>query len=772
MSRGSLRVLLLLSAASLVLAAGSARAVGPNSGANAGLIQPDGKIVAAGWAEGSGIFGLARYTASGSLDRGFGSGGRATGPASWLTGAGAVALQSDGKIVTAGKTYDGSVFDFILARYTSRGSLDRTFGRGGTVTTAFGSPIAGASAVAVEADGKIVAAGQLANGGQAGFALARYDASGSLDTTFGTDGRITTPVGGGEGGVASALAIQPDGRIVVAGSYSGGFALARYDADGSLDASFGSGGIVTTPIGGLGGGAAALVLQPDGKVVAAGSGNTISKYNPSFVLVRYDEDGSLDTGFGTGGIVSTSFVDLTACDGCSDEAAAVAVQPDGRIVAAGQTCVGPCEFALARYEPDGSLDTSFGSGGKVTTTFGSPARGGHARSVALQADGKIVAVGSARLGKPEHSEFALARYEPDGSLDTSFGQGGKVTTRVAACVAPRLHGEALPWARDAVKRSHCTFGKVSTVPSKTVPKGRVVTQHPNACALSGPGAKISVTVSRGGGAPQRPAHPGAILYDSRVHLGCGGGGSGGSRIFAIAPKGSTRIELTQGRNAVEPVWSPGGRKIAFGDGSKGDIFVMDANGSHARLVVKGFANSPTFSPDGKRIAFWRPASCKACRSSGVIWSVRTNGKDKRKILSDGSAPAWSPDGRRIAFVAQDANGLDVFLASSTGQGRRQLTHVGYASTPVWKPNGKQILVLLAAETWQVGVVDVSSGSIRVVARNVDQGATPAWSPDGKRIAYVRYGSIGEELVTAKATGGGVRVVTNMIGGPQGISWRR
>jgi uncharacterized delta-60 repeat protein len=764
------RGVLLLVAALMVLAAGSAQAAGPNSGANAGLIQPDGRIVAVGWGEGSGVFGLARFTPKGSLDPSFGAGGKVTGPSSWLTGAGAVALQPDGKIVAAGKDYDGSNFHFTLARYKASGSLDKSFGSGGTVTTAFGLPIAGASAVALQADGKIVAAGQLENGAQAGFVLARFDAGGSLDSTFGTNGRVTTALAGsGPGGVTSALAIQPDGRIVVAGSYAGGFALARYDPDGSLDASFGTGGIVTTPISGLGSGAAAVALQPDGKIVAAGSGNTIGQYNPSFVLIRYDTDGSLDTTFGTNGIASTAFIDPTTCDSCGDEAHAVALQPDGKIVAAGDTCQGrgTCEFALARYNGDGSPDTGFGSDGKVTTGFGPPGGGDHARAVALQADGKMVAVGSARLGKPSHAKFALARYNPDGSLDTSFGQAGKVSASVATCLVPRLYGEALPWAKQALKRGRCVLGKVSRVSSKRVGKGHVVSQHPKACVVPDPKAKIDITVSKGGNGPaRRPRHPGAIVYDSRIHLGCGGGGSGGSRIFAIDPSGSSRMQLTGKRNATAPVWSPDGRQIAVGDGSKGDIFVMNANGSHVRLVVKGFAGSPTFSPDGKRIAFSRPAS-------NTIWSVRTSGKKKHKILSNGSSPAWSPDGRRIAFVARDKSGLDIYLASSTGHGRRQLTHVGDATTPVWRPNGRQILVFLAPETgWELAVVNVSNGATRVVARDVNQGARPAWSPDGKRIAYVRYGSASQQLVTIRSTGGGLRVVTNMIGGPNGISWRR
>lgn len=199
---------------------------------------------------------------------------------------------------------------------------------------------------------------------------------------------------------------------------------------------------------------------------------------------------------------------------------------------------------------------------------------------------------------------------------------------------------------------------------------------------------------------------------------------------------------------------------------------MGVNGRHTRVVVAGYASSPTFSPDGRRLAFWRAAACKTCSSGGVIWSVRTDGTGLRKLLSDASYPAWSPDGKHIAFVRHDAAGSDVFIAGSNGHGLSQLTTSGDATAPAWSPSGKQLLVLLAASTgWQVGVVAVSNGVVHVVSRNVDADAQPAWSPDGQRIAFVRYGPTTQQLVTIAATGGDLHVVTAMIGNPTGISWR-
>src|SRR5262249_46861010 len=247
-------------------------------------------------------------------------------------------------------------------------------------------------------------------GGVSSFALVRYNADGSLDTTFGTGGKVVTA----SLGDAFALSIRSDGKLVVAGGRTQSpstFVLARYNSDGSLDTTFGSGGtVVRTDFSGL---YAALVLQPDGKIVVAGG-------NGDFVLARYNDDGSLDTTFGSGGTLTTDF------SGRDDEPYALAIQSDGKIVAAGRTTTTSgtvlSDFALARYNSDGSLDMTFATGGKVTTTFPSPFPGG-AYALALQPDGKIVAAGGGFLVE---SGIRLARYNSDGSLDITFGVGGKV----------------------------------------------------------------------------------------------------------------------------------------------------------------------------------------------------------------------------------------------------------------------------------------------------------------------------------------------------------
>ncbi len=383
-------------------------------------IQSGGKIVAAGiaWGEGNWEdFALASYNSDGTLDASFGDSGVITTRFGDKNDyAYSVAIQNDGKIVAAGYARVDSDEDFALARYTGDGTPDATFGNGGQVTTGLGSSDDHAYAVAIQGNGKIVAAGWASGD----FALTRYNHGGSLDATFGNGGRVTTDSGNRNNRAARAVTIQGDGKIVAAGYEESndwnGFALARYNSDGTLDDDFGNGGQVTTDFGNGYNYAYAVAIQSDGKIVAAGYAFIWSDFD--FALARYNSDGSLDTTFGSGGQVSTDFGDW-------DYAYTVAIQSDGKIVVAGYAPVdGNNNFALARYNSDGTLDASFGSGGMVTTDFGS--ENDRASAMAIQNDGKIVVAGFAMVGG--YSDFALARYNSDGALDTSFGSGGLVTT--------------------------------------------------------------------------------------------------------------------------------------------------------------------------------------------------------------------------------------------------------------------------------------------------------------------------------------------------------
>ena len=236
------------------------------------------------------------------------------------------------------------------------GTLDPSFGTGGLVTS---SAAEGANATVIDTADRIVVAGGL--GGN--FSVARFTADGVLDPTFGTGGSVTTDFGGSD--VANAVALQTDGKIVVAGTSSGNFAVARYTADGVLDATFGTGGLVTTDFGGdeL---ANAVAIQPDGRIVAAGW-NVLAgfpNFPDNFVLARYTTDGVLDPTFGSGGRVTTDF------GGRYDRAHAMAIYPDGRIIVVGESFSSfggnSSDYSLARYTASGTLDPTFGSGGLVT----------------------------------------------------------------------------------------------------------------------------------------------------------------------------------------------------------------------------------------------------------------------------------------------------------------------------------------------------------------------------------------------------------------------
>ncbi|MDA9710809.1 fibronectin type III domain-containing protein, partial [Luminiphilus sp.] len=363
--------------------------------------------------------------AEGDLDTAFDNDGRVTTAiGSGTDRAWSVAIQSDGKIVAAGFSNNGNDSDFALLRYNTDGSLDTSFDSDGKVTTAVGSGTDSARSVAIQSDGRILAAGSGNNGNDSDFALVRYNTDGSLDTTFDSDGKVLTDVGGGSGDNGRSVAIQSDGKIMVAGFSNNGndddFALVRYNTDGSLDTTFGSDGKVTTAIGNDHDYANTVAIQSDGKIVAAGSSKG---GNYDFAIVRYNADGSLDTTFDSDGKVTT------AVGTGIDRSWSVAVQTDGKIVVAGYSKNGNnYDFALVRHNADGSLDTTFDSDGKVTTAIGSGTE--YAYSVAIQSDDKIVAAGYSKSASD--FDFALVRYNTDGSLDTTFGSDGKVTTAIGS----------------------------------------------------------------------------------------------------------------------------------------------------------------------------------------------------------------------------------------------------------------------------------------------------------------------------------------------------
>ncbi|HKV13110.1 MAG TPA: hypothetical protein VJ725_33520 [Thermoanaerobaculia bacterium] len=370
------------------------------------------------------------HAAPGDLDPTFGQGGIAVADLGGFDDGEALAVQPDGKILVAGSASVPGAVAFGLARLNPDGSLDPSFGNGGKVfANLFGHSVSFED-LALQPDGKIVVGGSVDLGTGTDynydFWLVRFNPDGSFDPGFGTGGLVTTDLFSRSFDQMMTLTVQDDGRILAAGgvrrtpSEDEHFTVVRYLPDGRLDPDFGVDGKAVTPV--LEGDSLifGIALQPDGKIVTTGFALT------EYALVRYDRQGRLDPSFGGDGIVANPFYTYPAVP------FSVVVQPDGKIVAGGiafpnSSNLQDGDFALWRFLPDGSLDPGFGVGGRSWTDF--PGRFDQIRSLALQADGGIVAVGYTQINGQFHTtDFALARYTSDGQLDPLFGTGGTVVT--------------------------------------------------------------------------------------------------------------------------------------------------------------------------------------------------------------------------------------------------------------------------------------------------------------------------------------------------------
>ncbi len=370
--------------------------VGLSCAARDVAVQSDGKIVLAGKCvdpTNQATFELIRYNTDGTLDTGFDSDGVVTTVIGVRAEANAVAIQPSNQfIVAAGFTRENNTTKFAVARYNTTGALDTTFDSNGYTTTSIGIG-ASAEAVAIQTDGKIVVAGVAIKNGLSLFAVVRYNSNGSLDTSFDSDGIVTTPVGNSS--KAFGVAIQSDGKIVVVGRSDGQFAVVRYNTNGSLDTSFDGDGIVTTSIGSR---AVARAVALDGADIVV-AGFTKESGKNKFAVARYTSAGALDTAFDTDGIV---FTDL----GNRARVFDVAVDASSNVIAVG---FADDDIALVKYTSAGAVTFS------INTTVNGQAQ---ANAVVIDGTGKYVVVA-------ETSTDALAlRYNTDGTLDTTFGDEG------------------------------------------------------------------------------------------------------------------------------------------------------------------------------------------------------------------------------------------------------------------------------------------------------------------------------------------------------------
>ncbi len=495
----------------------------------------------------------------GDLDPAFGVDGIVTtdfSPFS-IDGGRAIALESDGRIVVAGQGgTSGSFGGFGLARYLADGDLDPTFA-GGIVVTDMGGGIA--DAVVVQGDGKIVAVGRALRQTDEDFGLARYDEDGGLDPTFGRGGRQFTDFGS-KIDEAFGAAIQSDGKIIAVGGggtgFGGDFVVARYLPDGSLDPSFGTGGAVQTDFNRSADAAFAVAIQSDGKIVVAGQ--SFPTYTDgNFALARYEPDGSLDGAFGIGGLVTTDF------GGTSDIGRALVVLGDGRILVGGNTTSATTDFGVARYNADGGLDGTFGEGGLVHTDFyeGEDTLSG----LVVDSDGSIVATGT-RFG-----ELALTRYALDGSVDLTFGVAGRVVT-------------------DATELGDTASG------AAIQPDGRILVAGESgggdqgdflvARYLPGPGPRPSCTINGTSG-------PDILLGTDGPDVICGGAGDdelyglGGDDIL-IGSEGNDFLNGASGNDRL--LGGPGDDRLTTEDSLRGNDLASGGPGvDHCRLDTNDVA---------------------------------------------------------------------------------------------------------------------------------------------------------------------------------------
>ncbi len=396
------------------------------------------KILITGYTDYEAQFMAVRFNGDGSTDTSFGNSGvvLTTIPGASLAQASGLAVQPGPLLVLAGTVWSGAYCgnDFLVTRYNySNGSLDTNFYGGGILATNLGDRPAEANAVSVQRDGKIVVAGYSINRcGSNLLTLCRLNPDSTFDAAFGSGGKLVTSISP-QGSQETPMAIQPDGKIVVAGTaYDGAnnsVTVARFLTNGVLDSSFGSGGSVTNVTGTSGSAPNSIALQSDGRIVVAASasvgGNDIA-------ILRYNTNGSPDTTWnGTGKL-------LTVIGSSGDSMTALAIQSDGKIINSGASSFSSvAKFSMLRCATNGAADNSFGTFGKVATSIPNAASSA-AYGMILQPDHKIILAGAEVTGPANQYQLALARYNTNGTLDATFGSGGVATASIGLGISYAL----------------------------------------------------------------------------------------------------------------------------------------------------------------------------------------------------------------------------------------------------------------------------------------------------------------------------------------------
>jgi uncharacterized delta-60 repeat protein len=396
-------------------------------------VQADGKILLAGsawYVAGVNYLSnvlLMRLYANGAIDSSFGDNGTVRTNINSSTGlsvdeANDIKLQTDGKIVVAGQSYDYVQHRFLVVRYNADGSIDSNFGLGGPNLVAIGVSDDEALSLDIQSDGKIILAGKSYQSGGFSYrvALARFNTNGFLDNSFGTSGTVTTNLSSGAD-IANDVAVQADGKIVTGGytfntaSSQNNILCIRYNSNGRVDSSFGSAGNVIVDVQGKDDAANNILLQPDNKILLGGYATGADNVN-NFLSLRLKTDGTPDNSFGVNGIQTTSIFNQ------GDIAYSMSLLSNGKFLLAGQTNAGASKYiSLARYKQNGITDSSFANQGRSITGVGSSDDVAY-KMLNVPWDKSLLVAGTA------NGYWVLAKFNPRTlSLDSSFGVNGKIS---------------------------------------------------------------------------------------------------------------------------------------------------------------------------------------------------------------------------------------------------------------------------------------------------------------------------------------------------------
>ncbi len=527
----------------------------------------------------------------GELDPSFGTAGVATAPtADTFASAQGIAIQADGRIVAVGRTRtDPGPDAIVVARFLADGTLDASFGGTGVVVELFAPDTAHATDVAIQSDGNIVVIGTAGPVGAQDVVLLRYEPDGTPDATFGVAGVAVTDLGADDFG--TALAFDADGNIVATEWTGSGppylgyhSVLARYLPDGQPDSTFGTGGFTFTDFGGLRDDPTGLAIQPaDGKIVVSGRTFEEVGVDERITMARYLPDGTPDGSFGIAGRVVTPFNGVAGAN-------ALALQPDGRIVAAGTDTFpssSAVRAAVVRYLADGTLDASFGDGGKVQLITGFSTT---AQDVRIQADGRIVIAGSL------NSHVMVARLLPDGTRDGSWGNEGSVGLLCSIAEAVDLFGIGTALALDATENV-----VVAGRSSDELVVARFVGGEggPTFCPALGqcPTAsrhKLTVTGLPAPAGDERLKLEGRTLFDTTAGLDPA---TDGVRLFVVDTDNVAVLDVTVPGGAYDPItrtgWKTAGSGRAWtyrgpGDATQGieSVAIKAPNGALAIVKFK------------------------------------------------------------------------------------------------------------------------------------------------------------------------------------------